>query len=276
MSLQSPSEENSLASLIWLVESGAEEAIGEVPVDRLAPVSPHIPQPRTDTDSRPRPTMPAFASPRPPAHAPAAQAPTGDAVANAQALAGAAATLEDLRAALDRFDGCALKKTAAHTVFADGNPASRIMLIGEAPGRDEDRIGRPFVGRAGQLLDKMLAAIGLDRTGVYITNVLNWRPPDNRDPTPEEAAAMLPFLRRHIALVDPVVIVLLGAVSARHVLGVSDGIMRLRGHWKEYRLERGTVPALPTFHPAYLLRQPAHKKLAWQDMINLKEKITEL
>lgn len=197
----------------------------------------------------------------------------GDAIADAHGLARGAGDLDALRAALEHFEGCALKRSAQHTVFADGNPASRVMFIGEAPGRDEDRIGRPFVGRAGQLLDKMLAAIGLDRGGMYITNVINWRPPDNREPSPEEVAACLPFLRRHIELVDPAVIVLLGAVAARHVMGISEGIMRLRGRWLEYRLGERLVPVLPTLHPAYLLRQPAHKKLAWQDLLALQGRI---
>ena len=151
------------------------------------------------------------------------------------------------------------------------------MFIGEAPGRDEDRIGKPFVGKAGQLLDRMLASIGLDRaTNCYITNVINWRPPDNRDPTPEEAAMCLPFLRRHIELVNPRVIVLLGAVAARHVMGITDGIMRSRGRWMEYRVGDRTAPIMPTLHPAYLLRQPAHKKLAWRDLQALAEKIEQL
>ena len=166
---------------------------------------------------------------------------------------------------------------ATNTVFADGVADSRIMLIGEAPGRDEDRIGKPFVGRAGQLLDKMLASIGLDRTkNAYITNVMNWRPPDNRDPSPEEAAACLPFLRRHIELAQPGLIILLGAVAARHVVGVSDGIMKLRGRWMEYRVGDQMVPLMPTLHPAYLLRQPAHKKLAWRDLQAVRARMAAL
>jgi len=182
-----------------------------------------------------------------------------------------------LKAALESFDGCGLKRTATNTVFADGAPEGRVMFIGEAPGRDEDRIGKPFVGRAGQLLDKMLASIGLDRhVNAYITNVINWRPPDNRDPTPEEAAMCLPFLRRHIELVDPKVMVLLGAVAARHVVGLTDGIMRSRGRWMEYRIGDRMVPLLLTLHPAYLLRQPAHKKLAWRDLQSLAAKMESL
>jgi DNA polymerase len=190
----------------------------------------------------------------------------GDTIGTAMQMAGAAATLEDLRAAMQAFDGCALKRTATNTVFADGMPG-HVLFVGEAPGRDEDRIGKPFVGRAGRLLDKMMAAIGLSRdTNAYITNVINWRPPDNRDPSPEEAAQCLPFLRRHIELAEPKIIVLLGAVAARHVVGVTDGIMRLRGRWLDYRVGDRMVPVMPCLHPAYLLRQPAHKKLAWRDL----------
>ena len=190
------------------------------------------------------------------------------------AAAASATSLAELKAALEGFDGCALKRTATNTVFADGVAEGGIMLIGEAPGRDEDRVGKPFVGRAGQLLDKMLASIALDRkTNAYITNVINWRPPDNRDPAPEEAAACLPFLRRHIELANPGVIILLGAVAARHVVGISDGIMKLRGRWLEYRVGDRMVPLMPTLHPAYLLRQPAHKKLAWRDLQAVREKM---
>ncbi|HEY5339301.1 MAG TPA: uracil-DNA glycosylase [Rhizomicrobium sp.] len=192
-------------------------------------------------------------------------------------LASAATTLAELKAAMESFDGCPLKKTATNTVFADGAPDHRIMLIGEAPGRDEDKIGKPFVGRAGQLLDKMLAAIHLDRTkNAYITNVINWRPPDNRDPTPEEAAMCLPFLRRHIELVNPGVIILLGAVAARHVMGKTDGIMRLRGKWLDYHVNGAMVPVMPTLHPAYLLRRAAEKKLAWRDLQAIEDRIKTL
>ena len=191
--------------------------------------------------------------------------------------AAGANSLAELRAAMEAFEGSALKRAAANTVFADGTPAGRVMFIGEAPGRDEDRIGKPFVGRAGQLLDKMLASIDLDRSrNCYITNVINWRPPDNRDPSPEEAAICLPFLRRHIELANPGIIILLGAVAARHVVGISDGIMKLRGRWLEYRVGDRMVPLMPTLHPAYLLRQPAHKKLAWRDLQAVRDKMHAL
>ncbi len=197
-----------------------------------------------------------------------------DTIGNAQAAAASANDLVQLKAALEAYEGCGLKRTATNTVFSDGTPAGGILFIGEAPGRDEDRIGKPFVGRAGQLLDKMLLSIGLDRTvNAYITNVINWRPPDNRDPSPEEAAQCLPFLRRHIELAEPELIVLLGAVAARHVVGLTEGIMKMRGRWLEYRVGGRMVPLMPTLHPAYLLRQAAHKKLAWRDLQAIRERM---
>ncbi len=258
---------DTLATLNWLVEAGADEAIADEPVNRLVAKAGVAPMPV----ATPRPAMPARAP------TPAAPVPASDAIGGAMAAAGAANSLAELQAALERFDGCALKRTATNTVFADGVAQAPVLLIGEAPGRDEDRIGKPFVGRAGQLLDKMLASIGLDRkTNAYITNVINWRPPDNRDPSPEEAAQCLPFLRRHIELANPQVIILLGAVAARHVVGVSDGIMKLRGRWMEYRVGDRMVPLMPTLHPAYLLRQPAHKKLAWRDLQSVRDRLAAL
>ena len=258
---------DTLATLNWLVEAGADEAIADEPVNRLVAKAPVAPMPVAS----PRPAMPARAP------APAAPIPAGDAIGGAMAAASTANSLAELQAALEAFDGCALKRTATNTVFADGVAQAPVLLIGEAPGRDEDRIGKPFVGRAGQLLDKMLASIGLDRkTNAYITNVINWRPPDNRDPSPEEAAQCLPFLRRHIELANPQVIILLGAVAARHVVGVSDGIMKLRGRWMDYRVGDRMVPLMPTLHPAYLLRQPAHKKLAWRDLQSVRDRLAAL
>ena len=259
---------DTLKTLNWLVEAGADESVAEEPVNRLAAKAPVQPLPAAARVSAAPPPIIAARAPAP---------VNGDAIGSAMQAAASATSLEELRAALESFDGCALKRTATNTVFADGVAAGRVMLIGEAPGRDEDRVGKPFVGRAGQLLDKMLASIGLDRkTNAYITNVINWRPPDNRDPTPEEAASCLPFLRRHIELANPAVIILLGAVAARHVVGVSDGIMKLRGRWMEYRVGDHMVPLMPTLHPAYLLRQPAHKKLAWRDLQAVRDKIQTL
>ncbi|MDE2110706.1 MAG: uracil-DNA glycosylase [Alphaproteobacteria bacterium] len=279
-----PTSTDPLAALSWLVEAGAEDAIGDDPVNRLAKVNTAVP---SDGKVGPRANETrgdTFATGTSPPRAARTPTPTNalpfkggkeepDSIGTAQSLARAANSLAELKAALKGFDGCALKRGATNTVFADGNPASRIMFIGEAPGRDEDRIGLPFVGRAGKLLDKMMAAINLDRSSAYITNVINWRPPDNRDPTPEEAAMCLPFLRRHIELANPGIIILLGAVAARHVMGFSEGIMKLRGRWLEYRAGDRMIPVMPTLHPAYLLRQPAHKKLAWRDLQAAEQKI---
>jgi uracil-DNA glycosylase family 4 len=263
--------DDTLTTLNWLVEAGADEAIADEPVNRLVAKAPVAPMPV----AAPRPTAPARTPV--PARAPSAPLLADDAIGGAMAAAASATSLAELQAALESFDGCALKRTATNTVFADGAAQAPVMLIGEAPGRDEDRSGKPFVGRAGQLLDKMLASIGLDRkTNAYITNVINWRPPDNRDPSPEEAAACLPFLRRHIELANPQVIILLGAVAARHVVGVSDGIMKLRGRWMDYRVGDRMVPLMPTLHPAYLLRQPAHKKLVWRDLQSVRGRLESL
>jgi len=256
---------DTLSTLAWLVNAGADEAVLDQPVDRFnAPAKTSVP---------PRTAVAPVQRPMPQAVAPAMAASEGDTIGRAMEMAQGANSLTELKAALEAFDGCALKKTATNTVFADGTPSHHIMFIGEAPGRDEDRMGLPFVGRAGKLLDKMLATIDLDRAkNVYITNVINWRPPDNRDPTPEEAAMCLPFLRRHIELVAPEIIILLGAVAVRHVLGRTDGIMRMRGKWLEYHAAGRMVPVMPTLHPAYLLRQPAHKKLAWRDLQAIEQK----
>jgi DNA polymerase len=257
-----------LSTLNWLVEAGADEAIGEYPVNRLGQKPATMP-PQSSV-------APVIARSQPVTAPQAAPLTSGDAIGNAMALAGAATSLNELRAAMESFNGCALKRTATNTVFADGIPGN-VLFIGEAPGRDEDRIGKPFVGRAGQLLDKMMASIGLDRkANAYITNVINWRPPDNRDPSPEEAAQCLPFLRRHVELAEPRLIILLGAVAARHVVGVTEGIMKLRGRWMDYRVGDRTVPVMPTLHPAYLLRQPAHKKLAWRDLQAVQARLESL
>jgi DNA polymerase len=259
--------EDTLSTLQWLLEAGAGDAIGETPVNRLAAAPPPPAPTQARSTPSPRPAMPPHPLPPP---------LDGDAIGSAQAAAAGAGSLEELKAALENFDGCALKRTATNTVFADGTPAGGILFIGEAPGRDEDRIGKPFVGLAGQLLDKMLLSIGLDRNvNAYITNVINWRPPDNRDPSPEEAAQCLPFLRRHIELAEPQLIVLLGAVAARHVVGGTEGIMKLRGRWMDYRVGDCMVPLMPTLHPAYLLRQPAHKKLAWRDLQAIATRMEE-
>lgn len=198
----------------------------------------------------------------------------GQAVADAREQAAACQGLAELQAALAAFDGCPLKDTAINLCFADGNPEAQIMLVGEAPGAEEDRQGKPFVGPSGQLLDKMLATIGLDRTSVYITNVIYWRPPGNRTPTPAEIAACQPFLERQIELLQPKLIVFVGGIAARALLGVKEGVTKLRGRRFTYTTGEGTdIPALVMFHPAYLLRQAMQKRLAWRDLLTIRDQL---
>jgi uracil-DNA glycosylase len=260
-----------LALLQWQIAMGADEAIGEVALDRLA-----LPQAVT-----PAPPLVRGATPT---SAPAIVAPPNalseslaEAALSARRLAAEADSIEALAALVAAFDDCPLKRTATNTVFLDGNPSAPVMIVGEAPGAEEDRIGRPFVGRAGQLLDRMLAAIGMDRTGVQITNVIYWRPPGNRKPTSAEIAACLPFVFRHIALSRPKVLVLAGGTAASALLPVSDGITRLRGRWFELAVPGldEPVPTLPMFHPAFLLRTPERKREAWRDLLALKKKLDE-
>jgi len=189
------------------------------------------------------------------------------------AIATAAPTLEALRAAMEAYEGCTLKKRATQLVFADGNPEAEIMLVGEGPGEQEDRQGKPFVGRAGQLLDRMLAAIGLDRTKVFIVNMVPWRPPGNRNPTPEELALCTPFVHRQIELVHPKVLMTLGNVPTQALLSTNTGITRMRGTWKTLTVGGWTGPVLPSLHPAFLLRTPGAKAQAWKDMLSLKQKM---
>jgi uracil-DNA glycosylase len=252
------------AALRWLVEMGADEAVGATPVDRFA----------APPAAAPAPAVRAAA----PAAAIEAPAAVGRRVATAQtaaAIAQAAPTLEALRAALAQFEGCPLKATATNLVFADGNPKARVMLVGEAPGADEDRQGKPFVGVSGQLLDRMLACIGLDRSSAYITNILPWRPPGNRSPTAAEIAICLPFVERQIELVAPDVLVLLGGTSAKTLLQTADGIVKTRGKWLQYASPGLTQPldAIATYHPAYLLRSSAQKRDSWRDLLMIKNKL---
>ncbi|NOT70668.1 MAG: uracil-DNA glycosylase [Hyphomicrobium sp.] len=236
--------------------------------DRTAsPVQTLQPAPQRDTS---RPVAPPKLEPRPRPQTPLA---ASDAETDARRIARTADTLDALGAALAAFDGCTLKATATKLCFYRGAPSARLMLIGEAPGREEDLEGKPFVGRAGQLLDKMLKAIDLTEAGVHITNVVYWRPPGNRTPTPQEALACRPFLERQIELVKPEFIVALGGAAAKEVLGVSEGIMRLRGKWRDVQAGAISVPALATLHPAYLLRTPAAKQMAWLDMLAIKARL---
>ncbi len=258
--------------LRWYVDSGVDETIGTIALDRRkAPTAdvPTAPAPKAIAAVPPETGKPTGAALNPDIGA-------DQMVSHARRLAASAPTLEALREALSQFDECSLKRTAKNLVFGDGAPTSRIVFVGEAPGRDEDIQGLPFVGRSGQLLDRMLAAIGLDRTSSYITNIIPWRPPGNRNPTSEETAMCIPFLDRHLELISPIAVIALGGVSAKQLLDTTDGIMRLRGKWKQIAVGDQDVPLLPMFHPAYLLRQPAQKRLAWQDLLSLKQKLRSL
>ena len=215
--------------------------------------------------------------PQPVARATLGAAVPGDAaVGAAREAAGAAATLDELRAALERFEGCNLRTTAKRLVFADGDPKARLMLVGEAPGREEDEQGLPFVGRSGRLLDRMLEAIGLERASVYIANVVPWRPPGNRTPTPQETEICKPFIVRQIELVDPDVLVFLGGAAAAALSGTTEGILRLRGRWLDHAIGGRRIRAMATLHPAYLLRQPIQKRLAFRDLLAVKRALAEI
>lgn len=288
--------------LAFYAETGVDVALGEEPFDRFAESAAEAaarsrPAARAPVREAPAPPpardVPSPAADRPPDHsAPAARpvaarpapsppagldgppplvaAPPEAAAIAAREAARSAGTLEALRTIMEGFDGCALKRTASRLVFADGNPQARIMFVGEAPGRDEDQQGLPFVGRSGQLLDRMMGAIGLDRTSAYIANIIPWRPPGNRTPTPQETAICLPFITRQIALADPDVLVCLGGPSAHALLATTEGITRLRGRFFDYDTGSRTIRAIATFHPAYLLRTPIGKRLAWRDMLAIE------
>jgi DNA polymerase len=274
------SRPGALEALRWLADMGADEMIGDGAVNRYstaqsAPAIAPAATPPAWRDPAPPPARPAVAA------APSLIAPAQGAE-DARDAAGSATTLDELRARLESFEGCALKFTATNTVFCDGNPDAHVMFIGEAPGVEEDRQGKPFVGASGQLLDRMLAAIGLSRqghgaAGAYISNVLFWRPPGNRSPTTAEIAACLPFIRRHIELAHPKILVYLGGTSAKAMLDSPLGIMRLRGKWYDFSspgIDR-PIPAMATFHPAYLLRTPGQKREAWADFLSIKKKLIE-
>ena len=259
------------AILAFYQEAGVDAVLTESPIDRLAEraaaeqaVSVNAAFARAEL---PRPASPIATSPI------ATLAPDA-AVAAARAAAKAASSLDELKEMLRAFEGCALSATATQLVFADGNPQSRVMFVGEAPGREEDIQGLPFVGRSGQLLDRMLAAIGLSRQSAYIANIVPWRPPGNRTPTPQESAICLPFTLRQIELADPDLLVCLGTPSAQTLLNIAGGIVKNRGRWFRFHTGTREVRALATFHPAYLLRQPLQKRLVWRDFLAIKKALT--
>ena len=304
MTAASPSTPAEIAELLaFYASAGVDEALEDAPINRFAEAAARSAERRPaerapaalPRESRPesRPVFeqaaeraqaaqpPAPSSgldarniPDAPSRMPAATVPDEAQALLARQLAASASTLEELRQHMAGFDGCNLKFTAKNLVFADGNPQASLMLVGEAPGRDEDIEGLPFVGRSGRLLDRMLAAIGLDRNSAYIANVIPWRPPGNRTPTPHETEICRPFIERQIELVNPKVLVNLGGPSAKTLLNTTEGILRLRGNWRVHTTASGVaIPAMPTLHPAYLLRTPAHKKLAWRDFLEVKVKL---
>jgi DNA polymerase len=255
--------------LTFYVESGVDIALDEAPADRFAdpaistapaePVAAPAAKPRLEA----RPAMPVAA--------PAAPPLPDEAITAARAAARSAASLEALREIMTAFEGCALRTTAKRLVFGDGSPEARLMFVGEAPGSEEDQRGVPFVGRSGQLLDKMLGAIGIARSEVYIANIVPWRPPGNRDPSIHETQICLPFIQRQIELVDPEILVCLGKPSTITLLGINDGIKRMRGRWFTYRTEARGIRTMPMFHPAYLLRNPIDKRFAWRDFLAIRK-----
>ncbi len=287
-----------LAALLYFyAESGVGDLCEDAAIDRFEQ-SAKILQSRGRPQQQPSATAPAAsgqkpaestsvartapglkAAPPPVAAAPQASQltiPGAAAFEDARALAASANSIDELRAALDGFTGCNLRHSAKTMVFADGNPEADVMFIGEAPGREEDLQGAPFVGRAGQLLDRMLGAIGLSRETAYITNMIPWRPPGNRTPAPHEIELCRPFIERHVALAAPKIVVMLGNVASKSLLGTDKGILSLRGTWMEYTAGEMLIPALPTLHPAYLLRNPAQKRLVWADLLSLQERMEQL
>jgi DNA polymerase len=289
--------------IAFYLEAGADALLGEVPVDRMTDttLSPpaggrpdseavrvgaggqarriqHDPNPdRWSLPSGGAERRPVGRSDPPPSgqgglRTPAAAPPSPDAaIMAAREAAKTAASLDDLRKLLERFEGCTLRGTATQLVFADGDPQARVMFVGEAPGHEEDITGRPFVGRSGKLLDRMMEAIGLNRTSAYIANVVPWRPPGNRTPTPQETAICLPFIRRQIELADPDILVCLGGPATQTLLGTKDGITRTRGRWFKFATGTREIRALATFHPAFLLRSPLQKRFSWRDFLAIKK-----
>ncbi len=263
--------------LAFYLDAGVDCALSEEPIDHfadppsaLAEAPPAAPRPASAirTQLAPKPAAPV-------APVIAAPAPPDVAVMAAREAARGARSLDELRDIMGTFEGCSLRQHAKQLVFADGNPQARLMLVGEAPGSEEDRAGLPFIGRSGKLLDRMLGSIGLDRTSVYIANIIPWRPPGNRTPTPQESQICLPFITRQIELVDPDVLVCLGGPSSQALLGFSEGIRRTRGRWLTYRTGKREIRAIATFHPAYLLRSPLEKRLAWRDFLAIRTALGE-
>lgn len=280
------------AALQWYLDHGVDDVLGDAPVNRYElQAKPEAQDSQQQSISQPLPPMPPQNTPVPAATTQSSLPILGAAEAKIEAIkqANAAESLAELEASIMAFEGLEVKKTASNLVFADGNPKAPIMLIGEAPGADEDRQGLPFVGQSGQLLDRIFSHIGIDRKqddaaqSVYISNILNWRPPGNRTPTTAEIVVSLPFIEKHIALVQPKLIILCGAVAAKALLARSEGISRLRKSNHTYQTQTpelnikvDNIPAIATYHPAYLLRTPIQKKAVWSDMLKLQKMRQEI
>ncbi len=270
-------DDQQIAELLqWYLHAGVDTALEDRPVDQFEQTRLQVEQ-RKKNLAKPSLQKDIIrakqAGAQPANQSGSAAIPDETAIANARSLAKNAKTLDELRQILSDFKGCNLRLSAKSLVFGGGNPDAKIMLVGEAPDRDEDKHGQPFVGRSGQLLDRMLAAIGLSREEVYLTNIIPWRPPGNRAPTPQETEICRPFIERQIELVSPQILVLLGGVSAKILLNTTQNILRLRGSWHECELPNTTLKAMPTLHPSYLLNQPVQKKLAWHDLLKIREHI---
>jgi DNA polymerase len=285
-----PTPKDARELIAFYLDAGVDALLGEEPIDRFADEAKAMPPPergRSDSEAvrvgdrynsaSTAPSPDRLQRSGPPlsgeGQVGASSAPVSAeaAVMAAREAAKSAKNLDELRALLENFEGCMLRATATRLVFADGQPLSRVMFVGEAPGRDEDIAGVPFVGRSGKLLDLMMAAIGFDRTKVYIANVVPWRPPGNRTPTPQETAICLPFIRRQIELADPDILVCLGQPATQTLLGTNEGITKTRGRWFKYDTGSREIRALATYHPAFLLRSPLQKRLAWRDFLALKK-----
>ena len=267
--------------LRWYIDAGVDETISEHPVNRFQAKDAPVP---TSSPSSPPSSGPASSgkgmsdrAPAPVSAPVSSPGSTNNEIAAAVHLAQAAGTVDELRQALETFDGCALKKTATNLVFTDGNPEARILFIGEGPGAEEDRQGLPFVGPSGKLLDRMMASVGLDRTSVLISNTVFWRPPGNRTPIAQETAVCMPFVGRLIELVDPKILVALGGPAAKSLLAETEGVGRLRGKWFSYSTPGLARPieATALYHPAYLLRSPGQKRVTWMDWLDIKRKLEE-
>jgi len=277
-----PTPLSKLALLTWYLDAGVDETIGEQPVNRYAalqksqgPVQVQAPVPGVADQPRAPLQQATFKAPN--SQQVSQNGQNDSIVENAYALAKAAESIDDLRAALEKFEGCALQKTATNLVFTDGNPKARLIMVGEAPGAEEDRQGAPFVGPSGKLVDQMLASIGLDREQVLISNTVFWRPPGNRSPTTQEIAICLPFLERLIELVDPEILVPVGGPASTALLAQQKSITKLRGNWFGYASSRmaSPIPATPLLHPAYLLRSPTQKREVWKDLLAIRQKLDE-